>query len=148
MNKQKVPVFKAPVCLHMGVALVCVLIVGFAPQRSSAADIDWTVAPYLWLPGVELDAGVNDIPIIGADVRMLAFKGFSLAVGLATTDRSGRYALSFSTEGIGCREDALVLTINVGVNAEFASLNLSGNSGVRCTDKPQTLDFQLERRPT
>ncbi len=122
-----------PLCLFVPFVLAC----GLLGPGEPTIQVQGTVT-----------AADDGTPIIGALVRMFAFKGFSFAVGLATTDRSGRYALSLSTEGIGCREDQLRITISVGfIEEEFESLDFRGNSGVRCTDKPQTLDFQLERIP-
>lgn len=61
------------------------------------------------------------------------------------TDASGRYALSFSTNGIGCQEDEFYITVNA-IRFGFGLLTLwDGNSGIRCTDELQTLDFQLQR---
>jgi len=61
MNHPKVRLFRA---------LFCVLILGLAPQRSIAADIDWTIAPYFWGAGVTLDLAVNGNPTIGADLSL------------------------------------------------------------------------------
>ncbi len=62
------------------------------------------------------------------------------------TDASGRYSLSLETEGKGCGKGAL----NISVTAKrFQHLFLwFGTSDLRCTDEPQTLDFQLERLTT
>jgi hypothetical protein len=41
-----------------------------APQSSRAGDLEWTIAPYLWIPAVTSDVTVNDDPVIGPDVPM------------------------------------------------------------------------------
>lgn len=38
------------------------------PKQSAAADLEWTVAPYLWAADVGLDVTVNSDPVIGANV--------------------------------------------------------------------------------
>ena len=68
-----------------------------------------------------------------------SFNVFDTTVASATTDATGRYALSFGTEG-GCK--AYILTAS-DLTVDFAS---QSREGVRCTDKVQTFDFQLERR--
>jgi hypothetical protein len=37
----------------------------FAPQQSNAQGIDWTIAPYIWLPSVAVDSAVDGGPITG-----------------------------------------------------------------------------------
>jgi len=57
-------------CLRKSVAVVCVLVLGLAPQSAKADDLDWTIAPYFWGAGVTLDVAVNNNPVIGADVSL------------------------------------------------------------------------------
>ena len=60
------------------------------------------------------------------------------------TDASGRYSLSLETEGVGCRESSLNISVTAG---GFQNLLLwFGTSDLRCADEVQTLDFQLERQ--
>ena len=86
-------------------------------------------------------------PIAG--VPVLVFTGLtspSPVHALGTTDASGFYSLSFETEG-GCHEDEFNITVAGLEFLVFSGIFLwSGNSGIRCTDEVQTLDFQLERR--
>ncbi len=60
-------------------------------------------------------------------------------VASATTDATGRYTLSFGTEG-GCKP--YVLTAS-DLTVRFASQTIAD---IRCTDEVQTVDIQLERR--
>lgn len=69
--------------------------------------------------------------------HFLSFHGTTAA--RATTDATGRYALSFGTEG---RCKAYTLTASATIH--FASQSRRGAAGIRCTDKVQTFDFQLE----
>jgi hypothetical protein len=47
-----------------------ITISAFAPQQSNAEGIDWTIAPYVWVPGITLDSTVESDPIIGPDVTL------------------------------------------------------------------------------
>jgi len=38
------------------------------PKQSVAADLEWTIAPYLWASDVGLDITVNNDPVIGTNV--------------------------------------------------------------------------------
>ncbi len=62
-------------------------------------------------------------------------------VASATTDATGRYTLSFGTEG-GCK----AYTLTASATIHFASQSRKGAAGIRCTDEVQTVDIQLERR--
>jgi hypothetical protein len=42
-----------------------IAISAFLPQQSNAQGIDWTIVPYIWIPGVEVDTTVQGGPIIG-----------------------------------------------------------------------------------
>ena len=85
-------------------------------------------------------------PIAG--VPVLVFSGvWGPTHARVTTDASGFYSLSFATEG-GCHEDEFDITVGGLFFRSFRGLLLwSGNSGIRCTDELQILDFQLERIP-
>ncbi len=61
-------------------------------------------------------------------------------VARVATDATGRYALSFGTEG-GCKAYNLIVSATI----HFASQSRKGAAGIRCTDEVQTFDFQLER---
>ncbi len=61
-------------------------------------------------------------------------------VARVATDATGRYALSFGTEG-GCK----AYTLTASATIHFASQSRKGAAGIRCTDEVQTFDFQLER---
>ena len=121
-----------PICLVVPFVLACGL---FGPS-----------GPFIQLEGTvtALDDGS---PIIGARVRVWEAKGFFdiRDWGFATTGTAGRYALSFSTEGIGCREDEFLITISANNGKFWLLAREAGNSGIRCTDELQTLDFQLTR---
>ena len=47
-----------------------IAISAFAPQQSNAEGIEWTIAPYIWVPGVVLDTTVENDPIIGPDIPL------------------------------------------------------------------------------
>ena len=49
-------------------SIVLLTILAVSPRQSNAADLDWTIAPYLWLSDVGLDVFVNSDPTIGTDV--------------------------------------------------------------------------------
>ena len=88
----------------------------------------------------------NGSPIDSASIfvhfteHFLSFQGTTAA--RATTDATGRYALSFGTEG-GCKAYTLTARDHT---IHFASQSRKGAAGIRCTDKVQTFDFQLEHR--
>ena len=42
----------------------------FVPQLSNGQDFDWTIAPYIWIPGVEVDTSVDGGSIIGPEVPL------------------------------------------------------------------------------
>ena len=98
-------------------------------------------------PTIQLEGTVtaadDGSPIAGANISVGFSTGFLSTTSIASdqTDASGRYALSFETKGVGCK-DYFVFVV---ANPLFLT-NLSFDSGLRCTDKVQTLDFQLERR--
>ena len=97
--------------------------------------------PTIRLEGT-VTAADDGSPIAGANVSVVHSLGWFSSTGVAAgqTDASGRYALSFETEGIGCKD----YFVNVVANPLFLAILFS--SGLGCTDKVQTLDFQLERR--
>ena len=98
--------------------------------------------PTIRLEGT-VTAADDGSPIAGANISVgyaTGFISFTTAAG-GRTDATGRYALSFETEGIGCK----TYFIHVVANPLFLP-NLFG-SGPGCTDEVQTFDFQLERRP-
>ena len=47
------------------VTIGIIAISAFAPQQSNAQGIDWTIAPYIWIPGVTVDSTVEGGPITG-----------------------------------------------------------------------------------
>ena len=49
----------------MLVTMGIIAISAFVPQQSNAQGIDWTIAPYVWIPGVEVDTTVEGGPITG-----------------------------------------------------------------------------------
>ena len=51
-------------------AMGIVALLAFAPQRSNAQAIEWTLAPYIWIPSVALDSTVENDPGIGPDVQL------------------------------------------------------------------------------
>ena len=67
-------------------------------------------------------------------------------VASAITDATGRYALSFGTEG-GCKVYTLTASdLTVRFASQSRERGASFRASVRCTDEVQTFDFQLERR--
>jgi len=52
------------------VTISIIAISGLLPQQSNADGIDWTVAPYLWGSGVELDVIVDNDPVLGTEVPL------------------------------------------------------------------------------
>ncbi len=99
--------------------------------------------PTIQLQGT-VTAADDGSPIAGAEVKVTGGCIFSCTpptYARTTTDDSGRYALSFGTEG-GCK--AYILTASDLIR--FVSQFREGAAGVRCTDEVQTFDFQLERR--
>ena len=77
------------------------------------------------IPGISIVVWQSGVPV--ADTR---------------SDASGRYSLSFETEGVGCEN----YHVNVFANPLFFPILFRPGPG--CTDRVQTMDFQLERRPT
>ena len=124
-----------PLCLVVPFVLAC----GIVEPDSFTIRVEGTVT-----------AADDGSPIPDASVGV--FLGWSFATppdrpsAAVRTDASGRYALSLETEGKGCWDDAL----NVSVTAKrFQRLLLwFGTSDLRYTDELQTLDFQLERLTT
>ena len=47
-----------------------IAILAFAPQPSNAEGIEWTIAPYIWIPGVALDTKVESDPIFGPELSL------------------------------------------------------------------------------
>ena len=78
-------------------------------------------------------------PIRGARVRVDPRFIPSRGVAETRTDASGRYTLSFEQEGCN---DLFPLSLDVTANLFFSS-----SVGIRCQNRGQTFDFQLERRP-
>ena len=70
MNLSKTSLIMAPLRPGLLVTIASVAISGLLPQQSNADGIDWTVAPYIWGSGVELDVIVNNDPVLGADVPL------------------------------------------------------------------------------
>ena len=131
-----------PLCLVIPFVLACGL---FGPSE-----------PTIRVEGTVTSAD-NGSPIDSVGIRVFFVEGFLFTtvttVARRTTDASGRYALSFETEGIGCK--AYILTVIDDLpesrllsdpTIRFASQSREGAAGIRCTDKVQTFDFQLERR--
>ena len=102
--------------------------------------------PTIRLEGT-VTAADDGSPIAGAPVHVFSGLSDPTIHARVTTDSSGFYSLSFATEG-GCHEDEFNITVAGPGFRPFSPLFLwSGNSGIRCTDEVQTLDFQLERIP-
>ena len=116
-----------PLCLVVPFVLAC----GTGPSE-----------PTIRVEGI-VTAADDGTRIAGANISVGFSTGFLSTTTIASdrTDASGRYALSFETKGVGCK-DYFVFVV---ANPLFLT-NLSFDSGLRCTDKVQTLDFQLERR--
>ena len=70
MNLFKTGLLRAPNRPGLLVTMGIIAISALAPQQSSAQGIDWTIAPYIWIPGVDLDTTVESDPIIGPDVSL------------------------------------------------------------------------------
>ena len=119
-----------PLCLVVPLVLAC----GLVEPGEPTIRLEGTVT-----------AADDGSPIAGANISVGHSMGWHSSTGVAAgrTDASGRYALSFETEGVGCK-DYFVFVI---ANPLFLP-NLSFGSSLRCTDELQTLDFQLERRTT
>ena len=79
---------------------------------------------------------------MGANVTVFIPVGLLADRTLATaeTDASGRYSLSFESEGIGC-------DYRVVVTAPLFFSNFFFGSDVGCTDGVQTLNVRLGRIP-
>ena len=97
--------------------------------------------PTIRLEGT-VTAADDGSPVAGANIGVAFTTGFFSSTGVAggQTDASGRYALSFETKGIGCKN----YHVNVVANPLF--LPILFGSGPGCTDRVQTFDFQLVRR--
>ena len=78
-------------------------------------------------------------PIRGARVRVDPRFISSRGVAETLTDVSGHYSLSFEQEGCN---NLFPLSLDVTAN-----LFVGSSVGIRCQDRGQTFDFQLERRP-
>lgn len=70
MNPFKASLFRTPLRPGLLVTTVIITILAFAPQQSNAEGIEWTAAPYIWLPSITLDTTVESDPIIGPDVSL------------------------------------------------------------------------------
>ncbi len=70
MKLLKANVFMVALRPSLLVTITIIAISGLLPQQSNAEGIDWTVAPYIWGSGVELDVIVNNDPVLGADVPL------------------------------------------------------------------------------
>ena len=120
---------------HMSLCLVVpfVLACGLVEPGEPTIRLEGTVT-----------AADDGSPIAGANISvghsLRLFSSTGVAAG--RTDPSGRYALSFETKGVGCKN----YFVNVVANPLFLP-NLFG-SGPGCTDKVQTMNFELERRTT
>ncbi len=119
-----------PLCLFVPFVLAC----GSTEPSEPTIRLEGTIT-----------AADDGSPIAGANISVGFSTGFLSTTTIASdqTDASGRYALSFETKGVGCK-DYFVFVV---ANPLFLP-NLSFDSGLRCTDKVQTLDFQLERETT
>ncbi len=119
-----------PLCLFVPFVLAC----GSTEPSEPTIQLEGTIT-----------AADDGSPVAGATISVGFSTGFLSTTTIASdhTDASGRYALSFETRGVGCK-DYFVFVV---ANPLFLS-NLSFDSGLRCTDMVQTLDFQLERDPT
>ena len=97
--------------------------------------------PTIRLEGT-VTAADDGSPIAGANISVAHSFDLSSSTGVAAgqTDASGRYALSFETEGVGCKN----YHVNVVANPLFIPILFGPGPG--CTDDLQSLDFQLERR--
>jgi hypothetical protein len=102
---------------HQATCLTSVIVIaalGLMPQ-SANADIEWTIAPYLWGSDVGLDATLDDDDIIGAEIPIgdlldkldMAFMGhfegrgetFDAFFGAIYLDSSDSSTISFPTGG-------------------------------------------------
>jgi len=70
MNLIKRILLSAPLRPGLLVTFAIIAISAFTPQPSNAQGIDWTIAPYIWLPGVTLDTTVESDPIVEPDVSL------------------------------------------------------------------------------
>ena len=62
--------FRAPHRPGMLVTMGIIAISAFVPQHSDAQGIDWTIAPYIWIPGIGVDTTVESDPILGPEVTL------------------------------------------------------------------------------
>jgi len=65
MKLLKTSLFGASYRSGLLVTIGVVAITAFVPQQSNAQGIDWTIAPYIWLPSVTVDSSVEGGPITG-----------------------------------------------------------------------------------
>ena len=65
MRLLKTRLFGASYRTGLLVTVGIIAISAFAPQQANAQGIDWTIAPYIWLPSVALDSTVAGGPITG-----------------------------------------------------------------------------------
>ena len=116
-----------PLCLLVPFVLACEQDVG--PPFEPTIQLEGTVT-----------AATDGSPMAGAGISVGYFTDglSSTTVAGGLTDATGHYALSFETKGIGCQE------YNVLVSASLFLPILSFDA-LRCTNRVQTLDFQLDR---
>ena len=116
---------RIPLCLVVPFVLAC----GLVGPGEPTIRLEGTVTA--------LDDGS---PVPGASISVHFTEGFlfiaNTTVASVTTDASGRYALSFETEG-GCK--VYILTASA---ARFMPVELRS---IQCTDKVQTINVQLQR---
>ena len=53
---------------RMLAAVFVVSLIAFAPAKSSAAEWDWQITPYIWASDVGVDLEVNNDPVLGTDI--------------------------------------------------------------------------------
>ena len=70
MNPLKTSLYLASRRPSLLVTISIIAISGLLPQQSNADGVDWTVAPYLWGSGVELDVMVNNDPVLGTEMPL------------------------------------------------------------------------------
>ena len=70
MNVFKTSLFRAQRRPGLLVTIGVIAISASVPQQSNAQGMDWTIAPYIWVPSVTLDTAVESDPIIGPGVLL------------------------------------------------------------------------------
>jgi hypothetical protein len=70
MHLLKTSLLRASVRPGLLVTMGIIAISTFAPQQSNAEGLDWTIAPYIWLPSVALDTTVENDPGLGPVVNL------------------------------------------------------------------------------